>query len=329
MRAVKCPVVVTRSSTSLSPLIERFAQHLLHERRASPHTVRAYQRDLNQLRDFLERRFEREALLTDVDKLSLRSWLAELAEDASPTTLARKLSSVRAFCRHWERQGVLRDNAVQLMKSPKVRRKMPVFLTAEAAAQVMDAPLQDSALSEPERLRDAVALELLYGSGLRVSELVALDLVDVRLSDGTVRALGKGRKERIVPLGSVARRAVEAYLPYRPELRNAKTGEQDPQALLLSRRGRRLGVRRVQELVKRYGALGSGRSDLHPHALRHSCATHMLEGGADLRAIQDMLGHSSVATTQRYTHLSLQKLMEVYDRAHPLAGGDFDPTTGE
>jgi integrase/recombinase XerC len=173
--------------------------------------------------------------------------------------------------------------------------------------------------SDASRSRDTALLEVLYGSGLRVSELVQLDLGSVSFGEGSVRVLGKGKKERIVPFGSKAAEALRAYLAHRAELRHPKTGEQDPAALFLGRSGARLGVRWVQKLVHRYGALGTGRPDLHPHALRHSCATHMLEGGADLRAIQEMLGHSSLSTTQRYTHLSLDKLLEVYDKSHPLA----------
>lgn len=316
------------SGPSLTVWIDRFAEHLLHERRSSRHTVAAYRRDLLQLATFLAERCQREPVPLDIDKLSLRAWLAQLSEDAAPPTLARKLASVRALLRFLERRGVVRKNVATLLKTPKVRRKMPLFVSAEAAARVMEAPFRGAAdgASAPsreqasaEQLRDAALLELLYGSGLRVSELSGLDVTDVRLGEGTVRVLGKGNKQRIVPLGGPARKAVVAYLERRHELRHPRTGALDGKALLLSTRGARLGVRRVQELVQRYGVIGSGRSDLHPHALRHSCATHMLEGGADLRAIQDLLGHSSVATTQRYTHLSLQQLTQVYDRAHPLA----------
>ena len=168
-------------------------------------------------------------------------------------------------------------------------------------------------------MRDAALLEVLYGCGLRVSELVGMDIDHVAFEEEELRVLGKGNKERLVPLGSKARDAILVYLKERPTLRNERTGAQDTRALFLGRRGTRLGVRRVQTLVQRYGGLGAGRSDLHPHALRHSCATHLLEGGADLRAIQELLGHSSLATTQRYTHVSLDQLLSVYDRAHPLA----------
>jgi integrase/recombinase XerC len=196
-------------------------------------------------------------------------------------------------------------------------------LDVESAAEVMAAPALASG-SDVAQLRDSALLEVLYGGGLRVSELAQLDLAAVSLGDKSVRVLGKGKKERVVPLGSKAEEALRAYLSRRVELRHPKTGAQDPAAVFLGQTGRRLGVRWVQKLVRRYGALGAGRPDLHPHALRHSCATHMLEGGADLRAIQEMLGHSSLSTTQRYTHLSLDRLLEVYDKSHPLARAGHD-----
>jgi integrase/recombinase XerC len=299
--------------------IERFAGYLRDERRASPHTVSAYRRDLRQLASYLEHELGRPVQLADVTKQTLRSWLGELARDSAAASIARKLATLRAFFRHLEREGTVKKDPTTLLGTPRVRRKLPTFVSASVAEQLVTAPLLAERQREVERLRDAALLELLYGSGLRVSELVGLDLDHVSLQDEQVRVLGKGRKERIVPLGSKAALAVCAYLARRQELRHPRTGALDPRALLLGRRGVRLGVRWVQALVQRYGMLAAGRPDLHPHALRHSCATHMLEGGADLRAIQEMLGHSSLSTTQRYTHLSLEQLFSVYDKAHPLA----------
>lgn len=303
---------------ALERLIQRFREHLASERRASPHTVAAYVRDVSALAAFVRERRGRAASIDDIDKLLLRSFLGELSRTVSPPTIGRKLASVRTFFGWLERESVVRKNPAAALASPKLRRKLPLFLSADAAGEVMRVPL-DAAVSQAERVRDAAMLEVLYGSGLRVSELVGLDLDHVAFERDELRVLGKGKKERLVPLGGKAREAILAYLGSRPELRNERTGAQDPRALFLGRRGTRLGVRRVQTLVHRYGALGAGRSDLHPHALRHSCATHLLEGGADLRAIQELLGHSSLATTQRYTHVSLDQLMRVYDRAHPLA----------
>lgn len=312
----------TEPNDELGRALARFLEHLASERRASEHTVSAYGRDLRSLVDFIRNgrgNEAREARLASLDKFTLRAWLGELAKTVSPPTVSRKISSVRALCAYLIRVGDLRQNPSATLASPKLRRKLPRFLPAEAAAEVMVAPLQQATGSEVAHLRDAVALELLYGSGLRVSELASLDLLQLSLDQAEVRVLGKGRKERIVPLGSKALAALDAYLPRRPELAHPRTGAYDPQALLLGQLGKRLSVRWLQSLVQRYGALGAGRSDLHPHALRHSCATHMLEGGADLRAIQEMLGHSSLSTTQRYTHVSLDQLLAVYDRAHPLA----------
>jgi integrase/recombinase XerC len=301
----------------LERLVARFSAHLATERRASRHTVLAYGSDLRALMAYTRSRIGN-ARLEDIDKLLLRSWLAELARAVTPTTLSRKLASVRAFFGWLERETLVQKNPASLLSSPKLRRKLPRFVSASAAAEIMESPAL-AAASEVERARDTALLEVLYGSGLRVSELVGLDLGHLTLEEASLRVLGKGNKERIVPLGSVAKAAVERYLARRPELRHPRTGAQDERALFLSKKGVRLGVRRVQTLVQRYGALGAGRGDLHPHALRHSCATHLLEGGADLRAIQELLGHSSLSTTQRYTHVSLDQLMAVYDRAHPLS----------
>jgi integrase/recombinase XerC len=306
------------SNRDVSSVIERFAEHLAFERRASPHTVQAYQRDLNGLASFLRQKLEREPLLSDVTRMTLRAWLGTLAEALSPASIARKLSSVRALYVYLGRSGEVRENPAALIQSPKLSRGLPLVLRPEAAAEVIEAP-QVPASYDVEKLRDRALLELLYGSGLRVSELCALDLEAVNVRAGEVRVLGKGRKERIVPLSGKALEALAAYLPRRAELAHPKTRFVHEKALLLTRRGQRLGVRRVQALVQRYGALGAGRSDLHPHALRHSFATHLLEGGADLRVIQELLGHSSLATTQRYTHVSLDQLLSVYDKAHPLA----------
>ncbi|HKO53503.1 MAG TPA: tyrosine recombinase XerC [Polyangiaceae bacterium] len=307
------------ANDELGRALRRFREHLASERRASPHTVSAYLRDLESLASYVRARNAGAASLAALDKFMLRAWLGELAKSVAPPTIARKISSVRALCVYLLRTGELRQNPSATLASPKSRRKLPRFLAPESAAEVMSAPLEQDSGREICHLRDALALELLYGSGLRVSELATLDLEQISSGQAEVRVLGKGRKERIVPLGSKCLSALDAYLPRRAELAHPRTGAHDPHALLLGQLGKRLSVRWLQKLVQRYGALGAGRSDLHPHALRHSCATHMLEGGADLRAIQEMLGHSSLSTTQRYTHVSLDQLLAVYDRAHPLA----------
>ncbi len=290
-------------------------RHLEHERRASKHTVAAYGRDLAQLVAFTVQKRGDGASARELDVLTLRGWLGQLARTHAPSSIARKIGAARAFLRWLERSGAVAKNAAQQLVLPKIRRPLPTLLDVDAAASVVETPDGDGV----EGLRDRALLETLYGSGVRVSELCGLDVDHIDLpassAPGSARVVGKGQKERLVPLGSHAVAALVRYLARRAELlKGAGT-----RALFLSKNGRRLGVRRVQALVHRYGALGAGRSDLHPHALRHTCATHMLDGGADLRAIQEMLGHASLATTQRYAHVSIDHLLRVYDAAHPLA----------
>jgi integrase/recombinase XerC len=314
-----------RASPPLAAAVADFSAHLSGERRASQHTVLAYRRDLEQLAAFLAGRLGRAPALADVGKLELRAWLAELHRDNRASTLARKLASVRSFFAYLCRLEPSRDDPSEGLATPRLKRPLPMVLNTDAAAQVMEAPAaaraaREEATERARMARDRLILELLYGCGLRVHELVALDIDALELNEGSLAVLGKGRKERLVPVGRLCRQAHDAYLEQRPLLRHPKTGAQDPRALLLGRNGRRLGIRQVQKLVRRHGAVGTGRADLHPHALRHMCATHMLEGGADLRVIQEFLGHESLATTQRYTHVSVEQLLRVYDRSHPLAG---------
>lgn len=301
---------------ALRPAMARFLSHLAGERRASAHTVAAYRRDLEQLAVFVDERRPGTAP-AGVDILLLRGFLGQLARTRSPASVARKIAAIRSFLRYLQRRGELEKNVALELSLPKVHRPLPTFLNVDAAAEVVTTP-DDS----PAGLRDRAVLETLYGAGLRVSELCGLNLGDIDTSSkelGSVRVLGKGKKERVVPLGGPAVASVDAYLEVRGRLADPKTGACDDRALFLSKRGARLGVRAVQHLVHRYGAMGAGRADLHPHALRHTCATHLLDGGADLRAIQKMLGHASLSTTQRYTHVSVDQLIKVYDSAHPLA----------
>jgi integrase/recombinase XerC len=303
-----------RVSDALSLAITRFLEHMRDERRASRHTVSAYGRDLDQLLRFVREKRPGARAPKDLDVLLLRGFLGQLARTHAPASIARKIGAARAFLRFLRRRGEIEKSPADELSLPKVRRPLPTFLNVDAAAEVVTTPGKSSA----EDLRDRAMLETLYGSGLRVSELCDLNIEHIDLPS-SVRVLGKGNKERVVPLGSHAASALESYLERRDELRHPKTGAIDLKALFLSRLGQRIGVRRVQSLVKGYGALGAGRADLHPHALRHTCATHLLDGGADLRSIQKLLGHASLSTTQRYTHVSIDHLMKVYDGAHPLA----------
>jgi len=301
---------------SLADHIERFIGHIETERRCSPHTVEAYRRDLGQLASFVRDRAGHDDVSPrDVDLYVLRGWLGSIARVRSPATVMRKVAAVRTFFRYLVRRGLAPKNPAAELANPKLRRPLPTLVDVDAAKQIVETPQARDA----ESLRDRAILELLYASGLRVSELAGLNLEDVDLVNLSVRVLGKGNKERVVPFGHPCADALQAWLAARHELRHPRTGAQDARALFLSTRGNRINVRKIQYLVHEYGALGAGRADLHPHALRHSCATHMLGGGADLRAIQEMLGHSSLSTTQRYTHVSIEHLMRVYDQAHPLA----------
>lgn len=302
--------------STVEAAIEGFLVSLAEERRASPNTVAAYRRDLTQLRDFAQE--EGESELDGLDRLLIRKWLGRLARDRKPSTVARKVSAVRTFFRHLQRTGELPDNPAERLEAPKLARPLPTFLDAETTGEVIDVVASQE--DTPITRRDAAIVELLYASGVRVSELCGLDLERLALRRGEARVIGKGNRERLVPLGRAAVAALRRYLDVRDQLLRPASSDAERAAVFLSYRGRRLEPRRIQQLLRRFGALGAGRADLHPHALRHSCATHLLDGGADLRSIQELLGHRSLSTTQRYTHTSIEGLIRVYDRAHPLSG---------
>jgi integrase/recombinase XerC len=300
--------------------IGRFLEQLAGIRRAARRTVETYGRDLWALHRFAR---DRELPLDAraLDLIALRRFLASFAGNNSAATIARKVAALRAFYRDLQRRGEVKDNPAQSLRLPKVRKPLPRPLSVQDMSDVVEVADRGRG-DDVLRVRDRALLELLYGAGVRVSELVGLDLLHVDIEQRSARVLGKGSKERIVPFGEPCSGALERYLRVRSQLRNPRSGEQDAAAMFLSRLGRRLTVRQVQHLVRRYGLLGAARPGLHPHALRHSCATHLLDAGADLRGIQELLGHSSLSTTQRYTHVSVDRLLEIYDRAHPLARGE-------
>lgn len=302
--------------SALAQQISLFARYLESERRAATLTTKTYLADLAAFRRFL---IEKGAPL-DAAQLSvrhLRGFLANNPEAREPSTLHRKVAALRAFYRFLMRRTGLTHNPASELKTPKLRRKLPRFLSVEQSKELVELP--PNLGTTASKARDQALLELLYGSGLRVSELCGLDVDSIDLQSGSVRVLGKGGKERLVPLGQKAREAVREYLAVRSELRPQKASLTPEPALLLSARGTRLGVRQVQNLVRQYGMVATGTATLHPHALRHSCATHLLDAGADLRSIQELLGHTSLSTTQRYTHVSMDQLQAVYQKAHPLA----------
>jgi integrase/recombinase XerC len=298
--------------TSREALLE-FVLYLTTERRASPNTVRAYRTDLEGLIAFLEDRRVADRPEA-IDVYALRGWLGEIARTHASSSIGRKIASVRAWMRWMCKKGVLSRSPADDIASPRMKRPLPTFLGVDATKEVVESP-DDAPLGK----RDRAILEFLYGSGLRVTELVSLNLGHVDPAFVSVRVLGKGSKERMVPVGHKCAAALRVYLGVRPSLAHAKTGAIDPSALFITHRGTRIRREDAYRIVRKYGAIGAGRVDLHPHALRHTCATHLLEGGADLRVIQELLGHASLSTTQKYTHVSVEQLMRVYDSAHPLA----------
>ena len=305
------------ASDPLHQQIESFARYLADERRSSARTVETYGRDLRAFRDYvLEQGLPADARKLDI--VALRGFLSSLFRSNQASTMKKKVSALRSFFRFLLKRGIITKNPASSLRTPKVPKSLPRFLTVDQAFRVMDSPPKEEARAKPLQARDRALLEVLYGTGVRVGELASMNLGDCDLTEANVRVLGKGGKERVVPLGRAALDALETYLPLRLGLL-AKAKRGDPDALWLARSGRRLSVRQAQNLVRRHGTLGAARGDLHPHAMRHSCATHLLDAGADLRSIQELLGHSSLSTTQRYTHLSVDHLMEVYDRSHPLA----------
>ena len=299
--------------------IRAFIGFLRAEQRASPETLRNYASDLRQLHRFL---LSRRLVSSPIDPNSLssdavRAYLQWLDQKGNkPSSLARKLAAVRSFYRYLSRRGMVNDNPVDGMRTPKQPKLLPRVLTKDDADALMTFPAGLTVWS----LRDRALLETLYSTGARVGELVALDIGDIRELEGLVRLQGKGRKERIVPIGEMA---LDAIRRYRLSLPLPSAGV-PPRALFCNQRGGRLTSRSVARVVNRYSSRLAGGA-VSPHALRHSFATHLLDEGADLRSIQEMLGHASLRTTQRYTHVATDQLLAVYDRAHPRAGRPADP----
>ena len=292
--------------------VARFLAYLRDQRRLSIETIRAYESDLAQFRAYLEGAPPAAVNLKRLDKLAIRGFVARLSrEGLEKSSIARKLSAVRSFLRHELRSGHRRENPAEGVPTPRIPKGLPQTLTVDEMFHLLDhIPCDDFA-----SVRDRAILELLYATGLRVGELVSLDLPDVDLSGTLVRVTGKGGKERIVPFGSKAVEALRRWLETSRPLRGRPAGE----ALLLNQRGGRLTDRSVRRILNQRLREAAIQARISPHALRHSFATHLLGAGADLRAIQELLGHSSLSTTQRYTKVNTDELMRVYDRAHPRA----------
>jgi integrase/recombinase XerC len=317
--------------------LKAFLEHLRLNENASAHTVRAYESDLSQCLAFLATHVNRrvsELTAVHLDHLGVRAFIADLNKRGnSKASAARKLSAIRAFGRYLRREGVIDSDPAALVGTPRRETRIPNHLAVDEMSRLLEAPDTSSPLGR----RDQAILELFYASGLRLSELVGLDLDDVNLSGRVVRVLGKGRKERIVPFNPTAAAALKAWMADREQfLRSpgsdralARRRGQTPvgrlpsrrqaEPLFLNYRGGRLSTRFVDRIVRRYVAACSTRYGISPHALRHSFATHLLEAGADLRAIQELLGHARLSTTQRYTHVNAAQLIETYRKAHPKA----------
>lgn len=287
--------------------------HLQHVKRASRHTLSSYGQDLAQLSDWLTAKAHPGATrLCAIDAYALRGFLASRYEQDAPTTVLRKRSAIRSFLKWAKREKRIEQSPADLLDGPKRPKSLPKGVSVDEAFSLCAVPDLDA----PDGLRDRAIIELLYGSGLRISELVGLDLHDIDVERCTVRVLGKGRKERVVPFHGMCKVAVEEWLRRgRPQLARLATEN----ALFLGNRGKRVNDRVIRRSLAGYGAEVGARGRVHPHKLRHAFATHLLEGGADLRGIQELLGHASLATTQRYTHVDLARLMRVYDGAHPRA----------
>lgn len=320
-------------SPTMKPIIDRFIGFLRYERNASPCTIREYRRDITQFFDFLTPPGEKTMPLGEIDHKIVREYVSSMYDQQlERSSIARHLASLRTFFKFCMREGLAKQNPARLVSSPKLPKRVPRVLTPEEMNAFLDnlaSPPAGRAGGKPptakqrenEKLilkRDRAILELLYSSGLRVGELVGLDVINIDRWGQMVRVLGKGRKERIVPYGNKAKAALESYLPVREEIA-ARTREPDEEAFFLSGQGRRLTSGAVRMVVKKYARLCNVNWDLHPHSLRHAFATHLLADGADLRAIQELLGHVSLSTTQRYTQATIEQLMAVYDKSHPHA----------
>jgi len=307
-------VEITREAQSRARLLADFSAHLDAQRGMSEHTVRAYVGDVEQLLAHAARHGR--STLADVDLAVLRSWLASMAaQHRARTTLARRSAAARTFFAWATRAGLVPTDPSLRLASPKTAATLPGVLRQEPARLLVDGARDAAAEGDVAALRDWVLVELLYATGVRVGELCGADVSDVDLGARTLRVLGKGGKERVVPFGKPAADAVEAWLGHgRPELVQDASGD----ALLLGRRGGRLDQRQAREAVHRLAAM-AGVDDIAPHGLRHTAATHLLEGGSDLRSVQELLGHASLATTQRYTHISADRLRSAYALAHPRA----------
>jgi len=306
--------------TGMKEWIEKFQDHLRVERNASIHTLRSYLADLEQFRDFLSDKSPAlgkngEAAVEKIDPFVIRAFLSHLYRNHKKSSMGRKLAALRSFFQFLVAEGALAQNPAEIVASPTQEKSLPNFMPVDEAFILMDTPDASTVWGA----RDKSILETLYSTGMRVSELVGLSDGDFDFALGIVRVFGKGGKERIIPVGEKAESALRDYMRQKDALRLPRGGKEKKPPVFINRRGGRLTSRSVARILQKHLIQGGLWRKISPHGLRHSFATHLLDAGADLRAIQELLGHASLSTTQRYTHVSMDKLMEVYDRAHPRA----------
>lgn len=306
----------------IEQLLEQFFEHLRYERNVSEHTLRNYASDLEQFYNYLapldpQTGVRRELDVKQIDHITIREWLSSLhTAQKKKTSVARKLAALRTFFQFLVREGVVELNPAKLVATPRLEKKLPNHLSVEDAIRFIETPDTETDLGR----RDRAILEFLYATGVRVSELTRLNLRDIDFKEKLVRVTGKRRKQRILPFGDPALHAIFNYLSVRNNfLQNAPMAERDEQALFLNYQGTRITTRSVGRMVDKYIQICAGIHNISPHSLRHSFATHLLDSGADLRDIQELLGHARLSTTQIYTHVSMEKLIEVYDKSHPKA----------
>jgi len=295
------------------PYLDDFSSWLEVEKGYSGHTVAGYSRDVTEFYQFLGN----EKSIGEISPETVRRYVASLYSTSSSATVGRKLSALRTFFRYLTRRKIIGSDPLSGIVNPKGTKKIPVFLTVDEVFSLLEEPGQQDTFSR----RDVAIMELLYSTGMRVSELVSRDINHLDFTTGMVRVTGKGRKDRIVPFGTAAAEAVDIYLPERGNLVQmclSRGKIPDNDALFLNNRGKRITARSVERIIKEYGIRAGIKTEVTPHALRHSFATHLLEMGADLRTVQELLGHVSLSTTQKYTHLNLDHLARVYDNAHPM-----------
>lgn len=301
----------------MNSLIEGFQSYLKHERSVSPHTYKNYLVDLAQFFDFLKKRYPDMIkggadTIGDVDSSVVREFMGQMFGNKAPSSMARKIASLRTFFSYCIRQGISVRNPAKEVATPKIPKRVPKFLTVDEVFALLGTPSTSNTLG----IRDKAIMELLYASGLRVSELVNLDVNDIDLKEKTVCVMGKGNKERIVPIGEKAVTAVKSYVEQRGNLLGDDMSES---AMFINRQGGRLTPRSIERMLVKYIRQSGLQKTVTPHVLRHTFATHLLGAGADMRGIQELLGHASLSTTQKYTHVGVEKLMEVYDKTHPKA----------